>query len=224
MTGHTDHPRSRGVYRCPVPDSHQYVGSSPLARGLRLILISPGISCTDHPRSRGVYGRIESHATVTEGSSPLARGLPVSDRGHNCPERIIPARAGFTNGVTVSGHTYGDHPRSRGVYHGPRVGHFQTCGSSPLARGLRGNILGAVTQGGIIPARAGFTRPRRGRASRPRDHPRSRGVYLYCASPPLTRKGSSPLARGLHAVGSYVRHLRGIIPARAGFTAGNNSS
>ena len=50
----------------------------------------------------------------------------------------------------------------------------------------------------IIPARAGFTRPRRGGRCPRRDHPRSRGVY-----------GEARLDRG---------GWRGIIPARAGFT------
>ena len=73
---------------------------------------------------------------------------------------------------------------------------------------------------GIIPARAGFTRPKRTCAPGPGDHPRSRGVY-YCGGGEVTEaKGSSPLARGLPGGTPRSPPRSGIIPARAGFTAG----
>ena len=51
-----------------------------------------------------------------------------------------------------------------------------------------------------------------------RDHPRSRGVYLVVMRRMGTRRGSSPLARGLRKpFPSKSRNTR-IIPARAGFT------
>ena len=91
-------------------------------------------------------------------------------------------------------------------------------GSSPLARGLPGDvrILGGLL--GIIPARAGFTLHNARVLVHGQDHPRSRGVYSSHAafSPPAT--GSSPLARGLHAYGVRRLNEKGIIPARAGFT------
>ena len=90
----------------------------------------------DHPRSRGVYCLVPAVAEVRDGSSPLARGLhPV---GHPNSGRlgIIPARAGFTQGVGPRSHEHWDHPRSRGVYTRP-LDAFALCdGSSPLARGL----------------------------------------------------------------------------------------
>ena len=91
-------------------------------------------------------------------------------------------------------------------------------GSSPLARGLP--VVGRPGAGGdrIIPARAGFTsRASRG-VSGSRDHPRSRGVYEEQAEKAKLSEGSSPLARGLLSRASWMRLLRGIIPARAGFT------
>ena len=112
-------------------------------------------------------------------------------------------------------------------------------GSSPLARGLptrrkqnRGTQriiparAGFTASGrcrsarpGIIPARAGFTgRSRRWRASAP-DHPRSRGVYAGQTHRISHMLGSSPLARGLPRISSSTVFDRGIIPARAGFTA-----
>ena len=52
-----------------------------------------------------------------------------------------------------------------------------SLGSSPLARGLPWKHEGDFTEGGIIPARAGFTRDTTIRAAQKKDHPRSRGVY-----------------------------------------------
>ena len=76
----------------------------------------------------------------------------------------------------------------------------------------------------IIPARAGFTRPRPAPGPDPRDHPRSRGVYYSSRSPPSGLPGSSPLARGLR--GGYLAMVVAsrIIPARAGFTLEGGSA
>ena len=51
-----------------------------------------------------------------------------------------------------------------------------------------------------------------------KDHPRSRGVYTMNPFPRRTISGSSPLARGLLQGPHVCGRLRGIIPARAGFT------
>ena len=112
-----------------------------------------------------------------------------------------------------------DHPRSRGVYAGSSRPGSSGTGSSPLARGLRRIAPETVTDGGIIPARAGFTRkPCRRRAGAP-DHPRSRGVYPTTTCTPVMTLGSSPLARGLLRIPIGDDVARRIIPARAGFTA-----
>ena len=91
-------------------------------------------------------------------------------------------------------------------------------GSSPLARGLRGDLPLPARPRRIIPARAGFTssptRIPRGTS----DHPRSRGVYPVQKSLGSSSAGSSPLARGLRDRPVMTGHERGIIPARAGFT------
>ena len=133
-----------------------------------------------------------------EGSSPLARGLPLDLDPEARDTGIIPARAGFTQGLDRLEASTGDHPRSRGVYPPPAP-----------PRGA---------PAWIIPARAGFTRRPPPAARPPRDHPRSRGVYV-CA---LWRRsgvgGSSPLARGLPLWELDPEFGRGIIPARAGFT------
>ena len=153
-------------------------GSSPLARGLRIrstrrrrgIGIIPAragftrSSCRypresrDHPRSRGVYSLAEYKSLHKRGSSPLARGLRLRGCDSQQSVRIIPARAGFT--TTPPGTRLGirDHPRSRGVYGAWKVEHDGHPGSSPLARGLHAASPPGAGGGGIIPARAGFTR------------------------------------------------------------------
>ena len=70
----------------------------------------------------------------------------------------------------------------------------------------------------IIPARAGFTTAAACVWPTPRDHPRSRGVYLRKHLQGMAQSGSSPLARGLPRSPASCDADRGIIPARAGFT------
>ena len=111
-----DHPRSRGVYaQVHVSDEH-FLGSSPLARGLRVrhpshsrvLGIIPAragftkkprtndCAVVDHPRSRGVYKKSSQNGVPGQGSSPLARGLRIQGLTEAQRARIIPARAGFT--------------------------------------------------------------------------------------------------------------------------------
>ena len=116
----------------------------------------------DHPRSRGVYDFDPGLIDVERGSSPLARGLHGPPLNRVRRIGIIPARAGFTPRCDPDIPSFGDHPRSRGVYRCCRNRLLSRSGSSPLARGLlilgrRGDLVNR-----IIPARAGFTAdPRR---------------------------------------------------------------
>ena len=218
-------------------------GSSPLARGLPWWIVSCSAMCRiiparagftpqggkdlshgrDHPRSRGVYYSGSVPKRTMCGSSPLARGLPLRQAAARDQDGIIPARAGFTQLPPGGRDGPGDHPRSRGVYTetvSPRDGE---AGSSPLARGLLGACNPERALNGIIPARAGFTRPDEGLFSHPGDHPRSRGVYGRPGQGRPHGRGSSPLARGLRELrGVSGPHFR-IIPARAGFTAARSS-
>ena len=161
--GVPDHPRSRGVYARRRPKVPRTSGSSPLARGLR-----------DHPTGAGT-----TKLAGSTGSSPLARGLHPPQRSHQERLRIIPARAGFTLGTRTGVRARPDHPRSRGVYRLPTTRPRQASGSSPLARGLRLHVDERPGHDRIIPARAGFTEGMSVRAQLIRDHPRSRGVYLF---------------------------------------------
>ena len=137
----SDHPRSRGVYRRVRSSRSVAQGSSPLARGLpgppgprgspgRIIPARAGFTSAgrpagcgawDHPRSRGVYHEWVGSQCQDFGSSPLARGLPRVVPRACVGRRIIPARAGFTQGPAAHKATGPDHPRSRGVYARPCV-------------------------------------------------------------------------------------------------------
>ena len=194
------------------------IGSSPLARGLlkrvlahylrnRIIPARAGFTYggdaaqwlrEDHPRSRGVY------CTRTM--------ILRSDLW------IIPARAGFTAYGVGHRLSLKDHPRSRGVYSHAVPPNPRIMGSSPLARGLPFAAAPLDAQGGIIPARAGFTRASPWTDPPTPDHPRSRGVYLSSMGRGRVLVGSSPLARGLRAPARLVTGGGRIIPARAGFT------
>ena len=213
-------------------------GSSPLARGLPggrlrrrdrkgiiparagftgvLVGIPPRLG--DHPRSRGVYWARRGRPYARPGSSPLARGLRTRPTTGGAWRRIIPARAGFTSPGGRGRGPRRDHPRSRGVYVEQLDASKVDAGSSPLARGLHRpeTLLPDIDR--IIPARAGFTRPRRQPVPPRRDHPRSRGVYPAVVPDPPPAIGSSPLARGLPRSRSPPSAPLRIIPARAGFT------
>ena len=152
-------------------------GSSPLARGLRpdrrpvrrrdgIIPARAGSTLqrkltsppsTDHPRSRGVYTRLGTSLPCQRGSSPLARGLLSSTFHGAVNVGIIPARAGSTLPPTPQRQYSPDHPRSRGVYSLSVRTRLPHRGSSPLARGLRLDLLRHTVGRGIIPARAGST-------------------------------------------------------------------
>ena len=193
-------------------------GSSPLARGLHNRGVVPSFCCRiiparagftwtggrdspsrkDHPRSRGVYAE-----------------RPDDDA---YARRIIPARAGFTCVLSRALGLHMDHPRSRGVYPRERGVDTRPCGSSPLARGLRGPRRTGRGRPGIIPARAGFTQTWVRTVKMGRDHPRSRGVYKAFPYRLPADVGSSPLARGLLSPSSLRSRTVRIIPARAGFT------
>ena len=177
--GPPDHPRSRGVYMASRTVPSSPIGSSPLARGLRMDRIreiqdlgiiparagftNRGQNCRqkpeDHPRSRGVYSSSAISFSYLRGSSPLARGLLGDDIGEDRAVGIIPARAGFTPSPSRGVDFSRDHPRSRGVYGVSSRSPSPTLGSSPLARGLLSIWRPRRPRARIIPARAGFTAP-----------------------------------------------------------------
>ncbi len=236
--GQRAHPRSRGADVGSLSTAVAPPGSSPLARGgracvlpcnrgARLIPARAGRTSPTccrrgrrwaHPRSRGAdyrYGRLDLAAP---GSSPLARGglAAVSTRLHG--PRLIPARAGRTSPTAASTCRHGAHPRSRGADALAGVRVPAVMGSSPLARGGRGERPGDDTAPGLIPARAGRTMPVSRPAATKQAHPRSRGADARLLDPQGQPLGSSPLARGGRRRRGRSRRRTGLIPARAGRT------
>ena len=131
----SDHPRSRGEYHPSVGGS-TIGGSSPLSRGIPVVMTSPcrdgGIipalagntpaphqsepSVPDHPRSRGEYRDPECVTVYEDGSSPLSRGIRRVWNTRPKTRRIIPALAGNTGTTPTHSTNNTDHPRSRGEY------------------------------------------------------------------------------------------------------------
>ncbi len=132
------------------------------------------------------------------GSSPLARG------GRGPPPKRTPSPEA--------------HPRSRGADVDATVIVSPASGSSPLARGGRIPLPRAGLRVGLIPARAGRTRPRGGCHAAHQAHPRSRGADPGRWLCPDAARGSSPLARGGLRRGRLESRVGRLIPARAGRT------
>ena len=153
-----------------------------------------------------------------EGSSPLARGTRGRPPDTRALRGLIPARAGNTSATPPLTACRRAHPRSRGEH--PRLWHLQRqpTGSSPLARGTQTGARNIAIKLGLIPARAGNTPQPRYAPLQARAHPRSRGEHDYAAFSGVPAGGSSPLARGTHAVNLETRICSGLIPARAGNT------
>ena len=213
-------------------------GSSPLARGPRLLVqllvryigLIPARAGTTiavvlaldeigaHPRSRGDHVRAGVHYCLRGGSSPLARGPPWIGRASTREFGLIPARAG----TTVPNHPLKTnnraHPRSRGDHCPGRRRFCRREGSSPLARGPPTYMMGGCSVVGLIPARAGTTVGWLSEGCYSGAHPRSRGDHCTIMPPPPRIPGSSPLARGPHAVRDGAEFSGGLIPARAGTT------
>ena len=214
-------------------------GSSPHARGAHLIRdaaqnlggIIPACAgstrscagrwprCRDHPRMRGEHRSAAAHVKGLPGSSPHARGALRGHAGDGERRGIIPACAGSTRSRRATPRRSRDHPRMRGEHTVAIDPKDDWEGSSPHARGARGEDRALDGRGGIIPACAGST-PGVSASSRPRkDHPRMRGEHSRRASATSRRVGSSPHARGAHRARYLAEAPAGIIPACAGSTA-----
>ena len=151
------HPRSRGENYSELGNTPSMVGSSPLTRGKRLVLIfvrsnirlipahagktprrkrSPR-GDRAHPRSRGENQNASRLSAAWSGSSPLTRGkLEIVEADEN-QGRLIPAHAGKTHGQYFGSSGVPAHPRSRGENFERYASKGSERGSSPLTRGKR---------------------------------------------------------------------------------------
>ena len=171
------HPRWRGEHFNKGLQRGDKLGSSPLARGARLMnradrrparLIPAGAGSTRglemiaakyeaHPRWRGEHAEGAVGAFCGAGSSPLARGARGVRAGGGGRGGLIPAGAGSTVWRRWHCCGHGAHPRWRGEH--ARLGSCSTVsrGSSPLARGAPSSRSQEKAAEGLIPAGAGST-------------------------------------------------------------------
>ena len=171
-----------------------------------------------HPRSRGEHSAEMSTNNKAAGSSPLARGTPIYPHFTVADIGLIPARAGNTTDFYHEVIQVRAHPRSRGEHKQKALTVVPSGGSSPLARGTHKVTVLCGVAVGLIPARAGNTKPPRSSLRSARAHPRSRGEHLLLSLTPSLLPGSSPLARGTLIALVLSAFALGLIPARAGNT------
>ena len=91
-------------------------------------------------------------------------------------------------------------------------------GSSPRGRGKPRTSTCCASRAGLIPARAGKTRPSPSPMKWAQAHPRAGGEN-FCPDPSMSAdSGSSPRGRGKPHLGAHLEMRLRLIPARAGKT------
>ena len=233
-----DHPRMRGEHLVMRYDTTKASGSSPHARGTRVVGIGVGLglgiipACAgnttmtapaaqemrDHPRMRGEHTLVSRDDETIPGSSPHARGTPGVAEFEGFGGGIIPACAGNTTKAGPRRNLTRDHPRMRGEHEAQVIVLRRQHGSSPHARGTRNSNVNDGVKPGIIPACAGNTANGGTQRTSPWDHPRMRGEHMPAACMMPARQGSSPHARGTRSMYRASAGSAGIIPACAGNT------
>ena len=173
-----DHPRACGDQRGSGARALFSLGSSPRVRGpgrssralvvsCRIIPARAGTRATspttsrrptDHPRACGDQYAIEIAVMLVDGSSPRVRGPGQAKNLEMYNERIIPARAGTSPGVTATASPMSDHPRACGDQPKKMVAATNNTGSSPRVRGPAQQYRVRALRPGIIPARAGTSK------------------------------------------------------------------
>ena len=172
-----------------------------------------------HPRACGENALARSTPPRAAGSSPRVRGKPPG-LPPRAPQRgLIPARAGKTTYPCESSSAIPAHPRACGENSRFPFTPAQLAGSSPRVRGKRHGVQGAVDGDGLIPARAGKTRPSGRPSWSAPAHPRACGENCPSRWTPTRLAGSSPRVRGKRGGGVGVADEVGLIPARAGKTS-----
>ena len=210
------HPRAGGENGNQVGHGHAPIGSSPRGRGkqtslffptmnTRLIPARAGKTCRArlalcphraHPRAGGENYSASARIATRLGSSPRGRGKPQACGGLRVGDRLIPARAGKTSAVGVSGRSGAAHPRAGGENLPHTIGTLTCGGSSPRGRGKLMEQLGSEALTGLIPARAGKTSPDGSERRVYTAHPRAGGENPRSCTGDDEGDGSSPRGRG----------------------------
>ena len=168
----------------------------------------------DHPRGCGEKTLLTACPRASAGSSPRVRGKEATVAQITKLVGIIPAGAGKSCPVRVSGRGWRDHPRGCGEKRSVTVGVLQGWGSSPRVRGKGSRKRCRGPGRGIIPAGAGKSGARACTDARRGDHPRGCGEKLGSHFTIVKDRGSSPRVRGkgrdVEGVGGVaVDHPRG---------------
>ena len=152
------------------------------------------------------------------------RGAPAHRREGLQRVGLIPARAGSTAHIRSRTYLRGAHPRPCGEHRRAPSRSSNQPGSSPPVRGARRCFRRSGGAAGLIPARAGSTRPRKRASYLHWAHPRPCGEHLDPTLKNVSAAGSSPPVRGAPAGDRSTRSDQGLIPARAGSTLARRCS
>ena len=232
------HPRACGENPAMVMSQSSSSGSSPRVRGkrssrgrsatpARLIPARAGKTAGDgvggltagaHPRACGENFTKLGEFTGLGGSSPRVRGKRVQGIGRPDGRRLIPARAGKTGPTPGRNSPSRAHPRACGENAAPPDDLLSSAGSSPRVRGKQRRTGLDQLHQGLIPARAGKTRPGGGGGFGDGAHPRACGENAQVGGGDVVGVGSSPRVRGKPVWSAGGARRRGLIPARAGKT------
>ena len=171
------------------------------------------------------------------------RGTPRIGVESAASPGIIPAYAGNTGVIDLTGQRFEDHPRVCGE-HSHELEHVVALqgssprmrgtpvllcvcsfvGSSPRMRGTRSINNAAQHFNGIIPAYAGNTHASVTGERAKRDHPRVCGEHACGRAHVQFVQGSSPRMRGTRVRAGLIPLGFGIIPAYAGNTPAETTS
>ena len=217
---HRAHPRVGGENLLLVLPSGAVQGSSPRGRGKRRGQKAPNVhhglipawagktraapmwSCSAraHPRVGGENSEPRNCAPLIHGSSPRGRGKQLALEDARTEHRLIPAWAGKTVPVSISGQRPWAHPRVGGENHHDCDCEIVPAGSSPRGRGKPARALREHGSQGLIPAWAGKTRSRSATPWGSPAHPRVGGENPGQGDARRDRGGSSPRGRGKPSV------------------------
>ena len=151
-------PRVRGAAEAEVeyPD---HGGIIPACAGSSSLRNRSRRHIRDHPRVCGEQLHKIIHDTYFLGSSPRVRGAVDGAPRLRIVQGIIPARAGSSAQYICRACREGDHPRACGEQSALTERSVTSPGSSPRVRGAVIELCRRGVQVGIIPARAGSSRP-----------------------------------------------------------------
>ena len=173
---------------------------------------------TAHPRACGENADDDAGDDAVDGSSPRVRGKRLGGGMRWRSLRLIPARAGKTWGWRRGRRRGGAHPRACGENPPGATEGRRPTGSSPRVRGKQCGRCPTLRRCGLIPARAGKTKPSPSAPANSAAHPRACGENYTPELVMLDEAGSSPRVRGKPSRRSRRRRWPRLIPARAGKT------